>query len=118
MKLVINQCRAIQGAAVLAAIARDERQWYLIEGDGLGAVNADRRAWLYAHAAAALIPALDDGRPEPQYEDYNPEPIIEPTPIYVLQKPVIEFTRSPSVGASAHLPKVLVSKLDDETLSA
>lgn len=124
MKLIINQCRAVQGAAILAAIAREHRTWHLVEGDGLGAVNADRRVWLYTQAASTLVPGLADERPEPQYEDYEPDPMIDPMPVFILQepivfqKPAIEYKRSATVGASIHLPKVLVPKWEEDTLSA
>jgi hypothetical protein len=82
MRLIIHQLSALQAAAILAASARQARQWYLVEGDALGAVNADRTAWVYEHAAAAMVPALMD-RPEPQLEDYEPE--IEPQRVAVLE---------------------------------
>jgi hypothetical protein len=85
MKLVVNQCSAIQGAAILAAFARWRRHYFLLENDWLGAINADRTAWVYEHAAALLIPALNDYRPEPELEDYEPE--IEPSPIVPVGKP-------------------------------
>lgn len=82
MRFVIHQCSAIQAAAIFAASARQARLWHLLEGDALGACNSDRRAWLYEHAAATLVPGLLD-RPEPQLEDYEPE--IEPQRIAVLE---------------------------------
>jgi hypothetical protein len=82
MRFVVHQLSALQGAAILAASARQARLWYLLEGDALGAANADRRAWLYEHMAASLVPGLMD-RPEPQLEDYEPE--IAPTRIEVIE---------------------------------
>ena len=98
MKLVINQCRAVQGAAALAALARWRRHYYRIEGDGLGACNADRAAWLYERAAAALVPGLDDERTEPQFEDYEPEEEIEPCPIIRIGKPIPELVYEETIG--------------------
>lgn len=82
MRFVVHQLSALQGAAKLAADWREARLWYLLEGDALGAVNADRMAWVYEHAAAMLVPALID-RPEPELEDYEPE--IAPTRIAVIE---------------------------------
>ena len=98
MRFVVHQLSALQGAAKLAADWREARQWYLLEGDALGAANADRYAWVYEHAAALLVPALMD-RPEPQYEDFEPEAPIEPDPVFLLRE----------VEDETYLPKVIVA---------
>lgn len=122
MRLVIHQISALQGAAILASIARRRRLAYLVEEDALGAVNEDRSSWIYERAAALILPALETGRPEPQLEDYEPSPVIEPSPVYILQRPV-------TFGAAENLlPKVMVRRptlqlvlgggREDKTLSA
>lgn len=83
MRFVVHQCSALQGAAILAALARWRRQYHMLEGDSLGACNWDRASWVYGRATAHVLPALDDGRPEPQLEDYEPE--IEPQRIAVIE---------------------------------
>jgi hypothetical protein len=96
MKLVVNQCSALQGAAILAALARWRRYYFMLENDWLGALNADRTAWLYEHTAALLIPALNDYRQEPGLEDYEPE--IEPLPIVPIGKPRPELVYEETCG--------------------
>jgi hypothetical protein len=99
MKLVVNQCTALQGAAILAAFARWRRHYYLLENDWLGALNADRTAWVYERAAAFLVPAINDYRPEPKLEDYEPqEPEIEPLPIVPVGKPRPELVYEETCG--------------------
>jgi hypothetical protein len=112
VRFVVHQCSAIQGAAVLAGLARWRRHYYMIEGDGLGACNWDRVSWLYERAAARLVPGLGDGRPEPELDEYEPDPPIEPTPVFVIRKPQPRAT----VGASVHLPKIILQPWE-ETLS-
>jgi len=83
VRFVVHQLSAIQGAGILADLARWRRQFHMLEGDALGSCNWARVSWLYDRAAGELVPALFDGRPEPQLEDYEPE--IEPQRIAVIE---------------------------------
>ena len=98
MRFVVHQLSALQGAAKLAADWREARQWYLLEGDALGAANADHYAWVYDQAAYHMNPALGL-RLEPELDDYEPE--IQPAPVFVLNE---------AEAPETYLPKVIVTQ--------
>jgi hypothetical protein len=120
MRLVIHQCSALQGAAILAELARWRRTYFMLEGDGLGACNYDRVAWLYERAAGRLVPGLDDERPEPQFEDYEPEePIIEPSQVVILEpRPRLVLVTEETTAPAMRLLKGGWFREEEETRSA